>query len=108
MTDRKALSLVFRRARLYLAARGENFRWQDKYICHAIDSVQGATLLERIAARNIITDRIEPFNCVEGWLVHMAQVIHQDEVPGMEDQIQQFRHRWLDELAHEFNKEFDQ
>lgn len=104
MTDRKALSLVFRRARLYLARNEEHLRYQDKYICHAIDSVRGANSSIRKAAQDIIADRIAPFHCMENWLIYKANVIYKNDLANMGDQIQEFRHRWLDDLAHEFSK----
>ena len=77
---------------------------REQFICHALRRLRGRSIISCVVhdrAKRLITERLLPYgNCVESFLDVMCidyQSCHRDEV-------QKYRHRWLDALIEEFSK----
>ena len=81
---------------------------REQFICFALYRTVrfGASSYEDyLDARNLILERLAPFNCVEDWL--KANVGHKAFYAARQknqDVIQEYRHRWLDALIKEFSR----
>lgn len=96
--------------KLFLAAKDNLCRqpseWTSQYICEAIDELSYDDFSRKLKskAKKIIHDRIYPQETVTGWLYHRSYIdfVSFNE-PKMFNQIQIYRHRWLNELSKEFS-----
>ena len=89
----------------YVGIRGEEF------VCHAIDEVARARGINRYSikfapykrAKQIIDQRIAPHGTLYGWVNSRVKgsyrVLNSSQAT---QQMQAYRHRWLDALAQEF------
>lgn len=80
----------------------------EQYICFALYRTVrfGASSYgDYILAKEMIMERLAPFNCVEDWLklkgVGLAS--YYAAVDQNPDVVQKYRHRWLDALIKEFS-----
>jgi hypothetical protein len=104
MATNQNIAAAFKEAKKVLASNGEQTRamkpdgtyvWEE-YICHALyRSLQPG----RIDAQEVILERISPWSSLQTW-VSMNVV----EDPSSDD-MQAYRHRWLDALITEFENE---
>lgn len=80
----------------------------EQYICFALYRTVrfGASSYEDyLDTRNLILERLAPFNCVEDWL--KANIGHKAFYAALQknqDVIQEYRHRWLDALIEELSR----
>jgi hypothetical protein len=101
------LSNVFRLAKQNLSSSYDDAsHWRPKYICYAIaDSIE-APMADKVRAAKIVQGRLCGARTVEDWLedrslVPLYYYATKDRVEIF-DQIQQYRHRWVDSLILEF------
>jgi hypothetical protein len=91
-----------------------HLRWttKDEYICHAIDSADGAKYSECLIlpsrptkgatlAKAMIAKRLHPSISLDGWLEHSRGVNKEDLTWK---NMQKHRHAWLKMLIKEFSK----
>lgn len=104
----KQIADVFRASKNFLIrdSTDENWRYRTPYICCAIADVRGYTAASKIAATAVISKRLGNQPTVRSWLIDKGYftkntfAYHAD----MAQQIQLYRHRWLDSLIEEFSK----
>lgn len=77
---------------------------KSQFICHALENawhLREITEDECLAAKLILVTRLKPYgNCVESYLDEIG--IDWRAYPS--DEVQKYRHRWLDALILEFSK----
>lgn len=103
----KQIATVFKEAKKYLATSGVLGDKGTRYICVAIDSVRytnpklghGCS-----CAQNIINERLGDSYTVFTWLVTNGFMKRNtlDNIKYV-NQLQKYRHRWLDSLIKEFS-----
>lgn len=96
---------AFRAAKTKLAATRDEWRTGNKheFICHAIRAnTPGGS-----AAIKIINDRLNCCGTVTSWVITYApgakDLANEDPI-GFDNEVQIYRHRWLDALIKEFSK----
>lgn len=106
-TERKEISEIFRQAKKVLAKDLSDCSYlvnghtqYEEYICHAIEKV-GRFDRYRGPALAVIHDRLDNVYSLETWVI--------SNIPGMyfpvdKDELQAYRHRWLDALIEEFSQ----
>jgi len=103
--SRLAIANAFRLAKQRLARNSEELfaPGASRYICYALADV---TLPWGVLnnASNVVCDRIRPYAFLEDWL--NAKIPDYDclEYEERRDNVQAYRHRWLDALIEEFSK----
>jgi hypothetical protein len=77
---------------------------KEQFICHALRRLHDRRIISTIAyddAVGVIMERLRPYgNCVESYLTYVG--IEHGAYPR--DEVQKYRHRWLDALIEEFGK----
>lgn len=104
----KEIAEVFRKAKIILAknraeclARGfDNKLIYQEYICHSILESCGPSV-PRVAALNVIKSRLGGYYSLETWVLRNIPNVG---YPVNKDDMQAYRHRWLDALIEEFSK----
>ncbi len=107
-TERKEIAEIFRQAKTILAKdrydcssyRVNGHTQYETYICHAIEKV-GRFARYRDPALAVIQDRLGNVCSLESWVICNIPSIH---FPVDEDEMQAYRHRWLDALIEEFSQ----
>lgn len=105
-SERIEIANVFRDAKSRLAknaaeCRPSNLTYEE-YICWAIALLQGNHLPHaKSAAKKVISDRLGEDYSLETWVI--------SNIPGMyfpvdKNELQAYRHRWLDALIEEFSR----
>jgi hypothetical protein len=106
MITNQDIAAAFKEAKKILAVDGEQARardqdgafvWQE-YICHALENSHHPGFA---AAQAVILARISPWSSLETWVI--TNVV---EDPSSND-MQAYRHRWLDTLITEFENQGD-
>ena len=84
----------------------DNKKYLSPYICGAIALTGGHTAATRNAATSVIAKRLGRCSTVTSWLYHKGHITGKSFADYAEEaqQVQQFRHRWLDSLIEEFSK----
>jgi hypothetical protein len=98
----KEIAAVFKEAKKYLSLNGSGSKYI--YICMAINEVavkDSTQWVKYRRAKEIIDERLGGACTVVSWL-QKNNLIKKDNVDY--DQVQQYRHRWLDSLIKEFSK----
>jgi hypothetical protein len=105
---RKALRQAFKAAKIYLARNAadlDNYQQpNEEFICCSLDraSLEGHISAKSLeASQALVMDRISPYVTACQWLAGTLKV---DMMKLDEDDVQEWRHRWLDELIKEFSK----
>ena len=98
----KQIAEVFIKAKEQLCSEG-GYTYKTNYICFAISYSMFGTTAARAAARKVIAKRLGRCNTVTAWLC-VNKHITENDFKGKSQQIQQYRHRWLDSLIEEFSK----
>lgn len=81
---------------------------KDQFICFALYRTvewDGGSYNDYLDARNLVLERLAPFNCVEDWL--KANIGHKAFYAARQknqDVIQEYRHLWLDALIKELSR----
>lgn len=103
----KEIAVIFKEAKKYLAkCLDDNL---PNYICFAIDKVAENNHTKRHScsrAKRIINERLGKSFTVFNWLVSngfMKENNFEDINHHEHDQLQKYRHRWLDSLIKEFS-----
>ena len=103
MSKNKEIVRILKAAKPLLAT-GDDVRFcrrslnrKHEFICHALDEAGG----EDNPASEIIQERIAPHGTLNAWVVHNVLGGNWNLV-GERD-MQEYRHRWLDELIREFS-----
>lgn len=105
------IACAFRAAEFYLQKPKDWHRSSisaKRYICHAIAEAKSNGRISRDtrdAAVSVILERIAPYNILENWAESKGLLKWPCAGPGHEEHfriMQEFRHRWLKELAREF------
>jgi hypothetical protein len=102
----KEIAAVFKEAKKYLAtSKGDN---KTTYICIAINEVSDTKYRlfnSCVCARSIINERLGESFTVGSWLAHNGFITNNDfNDRKYQNQLQKYRHRWLDSLIEEFSK----
>lgn len=108
--DHARIVQTLKAAKRYLW-NGKSFNSADnKYICHAILAVRGATDNDKKLTRSVVMNRLgmcdfstrRPFEnrTVTCWLKEVAKI---DSSLLTTENVQAYRHRWIDELIKEFS-----
>ena len=105
-TERKEIAEIFRQAKKVLAKdrydcssyRVNGHAQYETYICHAIEKVGG---FARYPALAVIQARLGNVYSLESWVIRNIPSIH---FPVDADEMQAYRHRWLDALIEEFSR----
>ena len=108
--ERKEIAEIFRQAKKVLAKdrydcssyRVNGHTQYETYICHAIGKV-GLFARYRDPALAVIHDRLDNVYSLETWVI--------SNIPGMyfpvdKNEMQAYRHRWLDSLIEEFSNDY--
>jgi hypothetical protein len=104
--ERKKVAQSFKAAKAHLARNSDELWTKQEFICLAMMDTSGA----RKEAGRIILDRLGKDHwysnrsidhTVESWLEKVAKV---DRKLLTGDNLQEFRHRWVDALIKEFSK----
>jgi hypothetical protein len=102
-SDRKKIHAALVAAKPLLMKSNDELD-KDRFICCAITE---ATVLKRITssestlAREMIMERLRPYNTIQGWL-EVNVGYHEVKCAGR-NEIQKYRHRWLSSLIKEFS-----
>lgn len=104
----KEIAKVFRKAKTILAknkaecfARGfDNKLIYQEYICHSILESCGPSV-PRVAALNVVQSRLGGYYSLETWVLRNIPNVG---YPVNKDDMQAYRHRWLDALIEEFSQ----
>lgn len=101
----KDIAKCFKRAKVTLATdiRDHIINYKTPYICHAIDDIYGMGSSIKDDCKRIIQLRLGKHLSLERWLIGNKVV---NSVPSL-DEMQPYRHRWLDSLIEEFNSKAD-
>jgi hypothetical protein len=102
-TSNKQIAVIFKEAKKYLALNCSDSKYS--YICMAIDevAVKDSKQWENcVRAKFIISERLNGKYTVREWLIANGFRTSDDEIHS--DQMQKYRHRWLDSLIKEFSK----
>lgn len=102
--QRKAIAAAFRAAKPYLLTGSEHIRVPgvSSYICFALDEacrgghIDHKTLMKTIG---VVEQRLAPRDCVRSWL---ALEVNTPKHLLTNQNVQQYRHRWLHALIKEF------
>lgn len=102
----KEIAVVFKKAKKYLAKS-----WPESkniYICIAINEVMNRNHVlcnSCTAAKTIIAQRLEGSPTVGSWLKDNGFITSSSFThTNSQNQLQEYRHRWLDSLIKEFSK----
>jgi len=106
--ERKALRQAFKAAKIYLATNSEEIDGakprREEFICCSVDQAHFNGHISQESAHRaeaLIMNRIYPSVTACQWL---AAELGVDMMHLEEDDVQQWRHRWLDSLIQEFSK----
>ena len=106
--NRKEIAEIFRQAKKVLAKdrydcgyRVDGRTLCEEYICHAIERV-GKFSDYRDPALAVIQARLGDVISLETWVIRNVPGV---EYPVNKDEMQAYRHRWLDALIEEFSHE---
>lgn len=105
MSNRKQIARAFRLAKERILLPNDPLMEDGKheFICNAIDALcQDGKIPDKDAA-NIVQHRIWPHTTLNSWVVH--NVLGGDWSNCRYRNMQEYRHRWLDELIREFSTE---
>lgn len=107
LTPNKEIAAVFKEAKKYLATSKSDAENVSKtfYICIAITKVSDADYRQWDScskAKNIIDERLDGKYTVGSWLA-VNGFIKSTAFANI-NQLQKYRHRWLDSLIKEFSK----
>lgn len=100
MKSRKQLAAEFKAAKKKLATTRHEWvsRKKEEFICHSLTSQQ---------AKEIIRVRMNHSGSLNHWLVQNVpsalKLANKNNVE-FEEQVQEYRHRWLDALIEEFSE----
>ena len=98
---RKQIAKAFKAAKPYLKTYNTPVGVErTSFICFALEYSKTPCYVVDAAAR-VIMDRLHPNSTVYGWLLHQAKIPKHDLTP---ENVQAYRHRWLDSLIKEFSK----
>lgn len=103
--SRKQIHKALIKAKKHLARNNNECYWfvtsqRESYICYAIKYyIPNEEVVD--ATRDIIERRLAPCGSVPQWLERVAKV---PEHLLTTDNVQAYRHRWLDSLIEEFSK----
>jgi len=99
MSTNKEIAEAFKRAVPILARNESECSWLNwnEYICHSLEL--STPLAGAMAARNVIHTRLNGPGSVVTWL--LKQGIPAEDLT--KDNVQAYRHRWLQELIREFS-----
>jgi hypothetical protein len=98
------LACAFRAAQKYISKSVAD-RDSPSFICIGLQRAARAGRIDfdtRIAAEAIVCKRIYPHYTVESWLVDQGLIPKEDRPAGTYNLVQDYRHRWLEELAREY------
>ena len=104
ISDRKSIRKALKTAKPFLSPA---FLCSNKrqFICHALEDAvgRGITYREMVLAKRMIMDRLgEDYYTIEGFL---EATIGKEVFESVNrDDVQKYRHRWLDALIKEFSK----
>lgn len=99
MNKRERIASAFRAAKPFLSLKATTKG--VPYICWALEDAKDANKISRYdewAAKDVVMGRIHPYVTVDEWLTDELNVTPTD------NQLQEYRHRWLDALIEEFSK----
>ena len=103
ISDRKSIRKALKTAKPFLSPA---FLCSNKrqFICHALEDAvgRGITYREMALAKRMIMNRLGEHYCIESFLeATIGKVSYEAR---NRDDVQKYRHRWLDALAKEFSK----
>lgn len=108
--ERKIICSVLKRAKAFVKT-SEDIRnptaGKIRAICFAIDLIPGLERNHNYLVTDMIADRLEPATFVEEWLsknVPAYKKRHDSFDVTLPEDVQDYRHRWLDALIEEFSK----